>query len=56
MDEAQEDYVEFLEAPEDATKALQTAKKPLNLISFAVHSLVELLRLKAIGAGWHHRI
>jgi hypothetical protein len=54
MDEAQEDYVEFLEAREDATKALQTAKKPLNLISFAVHSRVELPRVWAT-ADWHRR-
>jgi hypothetical protein len=53
VDEAQEDHIEFLEAREDAAEALQSAKKPLHLIAFAVHGLVQLPRLETIGTGRH---
>ena len=42
MDKGQEHHVKFLEAGEDATKAFETAKEPLDFVASLVHGPIVL--------------
>ena len=51
MDKGQEHHVKFLEAGEDATKAFETAKQPLDFVASLVHGPVVFPSGEAILLG-----
>lgn len=54
VEESQEEDIEFVEAREDATEALEPAKEPLHFIALAVKRLVVLPGFQAITLGRNH--
>jgi hypothetical protein len=54
-EEAEEEYIEFLESGEDSAEALQPSEEALDLISLLVKRPVILPRLDAIGLGRNYR-
>jgi hypothetical protein len=55
VEEADEQYVEFLEAGEDSTEALEPAEQSFDLVTFLVEGAVVFPGFDAIGLGWNHR-
>ncbi len=54
-DESKEDDIEFIEAGEGSTEALEPAEEPLDFIALAVDGFVVLPRLQAVALGRHYR-
>ena len=55
MNKGHEHHVKFLESGEDATKAFEAAKQPLDFVASLVHGSVVLPRGEAILLGWNDR-
>lgn len=55
MDKGQEHHIEFLEAREDAAKALEPTKQPLDFITPVVHGSIVLPCGDAVLLGQHDR-
>ena len=55
MNKSGERHVELLEAREDATKAVQTAKQPFDFISPFVDRFAVVPSCKTVGLGRHDR-
>ena len=54
-DESKEDDIEFIEAGEGSTEALEPAEEPLDFIALAVDGFVVLPWLQAVALGRHYR-
>ena len=55
MDKGQEHHVKFLEAGEDATKAFEAAKQPLDFVASLVHGPIVLPGRESVLLGWNDR-
>ena len=55
MKEAEEEYIELLEAREDSAEAFEPTQESLDLIAFLVQGAVVLPGVDAVGLGRNHR-
>ena len=55
MQEGHEDDIEFFEAGEGSTEALEPPEEPLDFIALAVDGFVVLPWLQAVALGRHYR-